>query len=106
MARKSSYMHFVDYRGAKWMVERLISLPVVRTQVSNNALHRGRRVVSGMAGSGTIIVLAYGNALSVGVNQNFVAVKPISVVGLSRTIDAVSVELPSHYSWHKDVPVM
>ena len=88
------------------MLERLISLPVVRTQIGNNALHRGRRVVSGMARSGTIIVLADGNALSVWVNQNFVAVKAISVVRLARTIDAVSVELPGHDSRHKDVPVM
>jgi len=106
MARKSSYMHFVDYRGAKWMVERLISLPVVRTQVSNNALHRGRRVVSGTARSGTVIVLADGNAFSVWVNQHFVAVKAISDVGLARTVDAVSVELSSHDSGYKDVPVM
>ena len=106
MARKSSYMHFVDYRGAKRMLERLISLPVVRTQISNNALHRGRSVVSGVARSGTVIVLAYGNALSVRVNQNFVAVKAISVVRLTRAVDAVSVELSNHDSRHKDVPVM
>jgi hypothetical protein len=88
------------------MFERLISLPVVRTQISNNALHRGRRVVAGVARSGTVIVLAYGNALSVRVNQNFVAVKAISVVRLTRAVDAVSVELSNHYSRHKDVPVM
>jgi hypothetical protein len=99
-------MHFVDHCGAKWMLERLISLPVVRTQVSNNALHRGRRVVSGMAGSGAVIVLADGNAFSVWVNQHLVAVKAISVVRLTRTIDAESVELSNRYSWHKDVPVM
>ncbi len=51
-------------------------------------------------------MLADGNALSVWVNQHLVAVKAISVVRLTRTIDAVSVELPSHDSWHKDVPVM
>ena len=106
MARKSSYMHFVDYRGAKRMVERLISLPVVRTQVSNNALHRGRRIVSWMARSGTVIVLADGNAFSVWVNQNFVAVKPIAVVRSMRPIDAVSVELTSRDAGYKDVPIM
>jgi hypothetical protein len=51
-------------------------------------------------------VLADGNALSVWVNQNFVVVKAISVVRLTRTIDAVSVELSRHDSWHKDVPVV
>jgi hypothetical protein len=51
-------------------------------------------------------VLANGNALAIGVNQNFLAVKPISAGRLARTIDAVSVELPGHDSWYKDVPVM
>jgi hypothetical protein len=59
-----------------------------------------------MAGSGAVIVLADGNAFSVWVDQHFVAVKAISVVRFTRTIDAVSVELSSHDSWHKDVPVM
>jgi hypothetical protein len=59
-----------------------------------------------MARSGTIIMLADGNALPVWVDKHFVGVKAISVVHLTRTINAVSVELSSHDSWYKDVPVM
>jgi hypothetical protein len=59
-----------------------------------------------MARSGTIIVSADGDALAVWVNQHFVAVKPISVRRLARTIDAVSVQLPDPDSGDKDVPVM
>jgi hypothetical protein len=88
------------------MLERPISFPVKSTQISNNAFHRGRCVVSRLTRSGAIIVLANRNALAIGVNQNFLAVKPISAGGLARTIDAVSVELPGNYSWYKDVPVM
>jgi hypothetical protein len=51
-------------------------------------------------------VLANGNALAIRVNQHFVAVKAISAGRLTRTIDAVSVELPGHDSRDKDVPIM
>jgi len=51
-------------------------------------------------------MLADGNALSVRVNQHFVAVKAIAVVRLTRTIDAISVELSGYDAGHKDMPVM
>jgi hypothetical protein len=99
-------MQFVDYRCAKWMLERVIAFPVERTQISNNALHRGRCVVSRVTRSGTIIVLSNGNTLAIWVNQHFVAVKSISSRRIARPIDAVSVELAGHDSWYKDVPIM
>jgi hypothetical protein len=51
-------------------------------------------------------MLANGNALAIGINQNFLAVKAISARRIARTIDAVSVKLSGHDSGDKDVPVM
>jgi hypothetical protein len=51
-------------------------------------------------------VFAHGNAFAIWINQNLEAVKPVSVGCFAWTIDAVSVELPSHDSGYKDVPVM
>jgi len=51
-------------------------------------------------------MLADGNAFSVRVKQYFLEVEAISVVRLARTIDAVSVELPSNNTWQENMPVM
>ena len=88
------------------MSQRAIALPVVIRRIDDNALHRYRCVVCVPAGAIAVIALWDDDASAVRIEQDLVAIEPVSVLGVVRTVGAVGVDLSGLDAGHEDVPVV
>jgi hypothetical protein len=106
IARKPRDMHLIDDCPAERPPEGRIRFPIERSEIHHDTFHRGGCVIPRLRGIGSIIVPTDRNALTVGIEEDFVTVKTMSGGWIIRSVDAVPVELSRLDSGDEDVSVM
>src|SRR5208282_4744482 len=97
----ASYVALVDYGFHKRSMEWWIALPVVGTEIGNDAPHRDGGTVTE-----TTVSLWDHYGFSVGIQQDLAGVEPQSALGLRRADSAETVDLARPHARDEDMPVV
>ena len=90
----------------KGSAERLVALPVIRSDVRDNALQCCRDIVPRMPRSLPAARRRPGDAFPIRIEQYLARVKTQPSLRVERSGDAIGVELSRDDAGHKDVPIM
>src|SRR5579864_7709399 len=105
MASETGDVHFVNDRLGKGAVERRVPFPVVASRLGDDALEGVGGIVAGRSSSGAAVV-AVGDTLSVGIEQDLLAVVTVSITKIERTVHAKSIELSWSEIGNENVPIV
>src|SRR6201981_213255 len=101
MSGEAADVHLVDYCLHERTLERLVALPVIRTEVGNDALHRG-----GSVAVCATVCLRNGDGTTIGIEQHPVTIKTQAAPRVERAQDSEAIDLARHDVRNKDVPVV
>jgi hypothetical protein len=106
MAGEAAHMHLVHDGLRGRPAQRRVALPVVGGRIDHHALHRGRAVVTGLAGGSAIVASGDGDAAAIGVEEDLAGIEAHTARGIPRPRDAIAVDLADDHAGNEDVPVV